>query len=125
MENKKVEWLLRAGVAFAFLYPAISAVFNPFAWIGYFPVFLTSLAGEHTDWLLHLFGLSEVIIALWILIGKRIFIPASLASIYLIGIILFNIPQMDVIFRDISILAMSLALAVSYMPRKEITREAV
>jgi len=125
MGNKKVEWLLRIGVAFAFLYPAISAVFNPFAWIGYFPTFLTALAGEHTDILLHFFGITEVIIALWILFGKRLFIPATIASVYLVGIIVFNIPQMDVIFRDISILAMSVALAVAYMPKKEIVQEAV
>jgi hypothetical protein len=29
--DKKVNLLLRVGVAFAFIYPAISAVFNPFA----------------------------------------------------------------------------------------------
>jgi uncharacterized membrane protein YphA (DoxX/SURF4 family) len=113
----KIDFVLRLGVAFAFLYPPISAFFNPYAWVGYFPSFILDLPIDQTV-LLHSFGVLEIIIALWILLGKNIFIPSLLASIMLLGIVVFNIPQMDVIFRDISILFMSGALAYCYYPKK-------
>ena len=108
-----VEWLLRGGVAFAFLYPAISAWFNPFAWIGYFPPFVFDILPFGDMTVLHLFGVTEVIIALWLLLGKKIFWPGVLAAAYWVGIVVFNLSQMDVIFRDISILAMAVALVIT------------
>jgi len=106
-----VEILLRIAVAFAFIYPAVAAVFDPFSWIGFFPLFLRDLFPSDML-LLHLFGITEVAIALWILVGKRIFIPSALASIYLVVIILFNLSLFDIIFRDVSILLAALALAI-------------
>ena len=114
--NKKVDLLLRAGVAFAFIYPAISAFFNPFAWIGYFPSFTLGIVSDPV--LLNLFGAVEIIIGLWILSGTKIFIPSVLATIILIAIVVFNANQMDVLFRDISIAAMSLVLALMHFPKR-------
>ncbi|MDP6527631.1 MAG: hypothetical protein QF858_02005 [Candidatus Pacebacteria bacterium] len=57
-----------------------------------------------------------MIIALWLLSGKKIFIPSVLAALYLAGIIVFNFAQIDVIFRDVSILAMALALVFTTRP---------
>ncbi|RJQ34323.1 hypothetical protein C4556_02875 [Candidatus Parcubacteria bacterium] len=101
---------LRAGVAFAFLYPPINALFDPYAWIGYFPPFVKGFIPDLT--LLHIFGAVEVILALWILSGWRIFWPSLTAGGMLLGIVVFNMPNFQVLFRDISIAAMSLALAV-------------
>jgi hypothetical protein len=106
-----VEMLLRIGVAFAFIYPAVAAFFDPFSWIGFFPTFMRDLAPSETL-LLHAFGITEILIAMWILVGKRIFIPSVLASLYLTGIILFNLALFDIIFRDVSILFMALALVI-------------
>ncbi len=108
--------LLRCGVAFAFIYPAVSAVFDPFSWIGYFPQFMLGIVPDAV--LLHAFGFSEILIGIWILLGWRILIPSLLASLYLTLIVILNFNQMDVIFRDISILFMSLALVVIAL-RKE------
>lgn len=110
-KHKFIDLLLRVGVAFAFLYPPISAFFDPFAWIGYFPPFILDLPVE-PKLILNAFGVFEIAIALWILFGKNIVIPCALAALSLLGIVLFNIPQMDVLFRDLSIAAMALALAV-------------
>jgi len=105
-----VRFLLRIGVAFAFIYPAIAAYFNPLAWIGFFPGFLRDIFPGNDIFLLHGFGVTEIILALWILIGRNIFIPSILASLYLSAIVIFNISLMDIVFRDLSILAMTLAL---------------
>ncbi len=107
-----VDLLLRIGVAFAFLYPPISALFNPYAWVGYFPVFISSIEGIDALMLLHIFGVFEVMLGLWILSGRRILLPSVAASISLFLIVAFNWTQMDVLFRDLPILLMAVALVL-------------
>lgn len=107
--------LLRLGAAFAFLYPPIAAIFgDPYTWIGYFPAFTRGYVDEII--MLHAFGVVEIIIGLWILSGYKIFIPAMLATAMLVGIVVFNLSQFDVVFRDLCIAAMTLALAVKNLP---------
>ncbi|OGG61178.1 hypothetical protein A3C87_03450 [Candidatus Kaiserbacteria bacterium RIFCSPHIGHO2_02_FULL_49_34] len=105
---------LRIALAFSLMYPALSALQNPYAWIGYFPPFILSGAvsfGISSLTLLHTFGFVEFVLALWILSGKKIFIPTSAAAVMLGGIILFNLSQFDILFRDIPILVIALVLA--------------
>ncbi len=109
-KEKFVILLLRLGVAFAFIYPAISAWIEPTNWIGYFPTWMKGFVPDAV--LLHAFGLTEIIIGIWILYGKKIFIPSVLASLYLTAIIVLNWQSFDVIFRDVSILTASVALTI-------------
>lgn len=102
--------VLRLGLAFAFLYPPIAALYDADSWFGYFPRFIRELPIA-PDVLLGGFGLIEVIIALWILSGYKIRIPSALAAGMLIAIVGFNMGTFDVVFRDLSIAAMALALA--------------
>lgn len=102
--------LLRIGVAFAFLYPPLDALMNPDSWIGYFPKFVHGFAPDAV--LLHVFGVIEVIIALWILSGKKIFWPSLVAALMLIAIVFANLNNFEVLFRDLSISMMALALAL-------------
>ncbi|MBI3634109.1 MAG: hypothetical protein HY228_00645 [Candidatus Yonathbacteria bacterium] len=103
--------LLRIGVAFAFLYPPINAIFNPDSWIGYFPKFVHGIVPDLV--LLHGLGVVEVIIALWILSGKKIFFPSLIAGITIISIVLFNLNNFEVLFRDLSIAMVAFALALN------------
>ena len=112
MRDKLSDLILRIGVAFAFLYPAIDAVSNPDSWIGYFPKFMQGVIPD--TFLLHGFGLIEICIALYILFGKNIFWPSLIASTMLLGIVIFNLNNFDILFRDIAILAMTLSLTVKY-----------
>lgn len=116
--DKIIEKILRVGVAFSFMYPPISAFFDPYAWVGYFPAFMIKMIPFDSILLLHLFGIFELVVALWILFGKRIFIPSLIASLSLFFIVAFNYAQMDVLFRDISILGMSIALCVLHKKDK-------
>ncbi len=110
--------VLRAGVAFAFLYPAINALSNPYSWIGYFPAFTRGYVPDAV--LLHAFGAVEIVIALWILSGKRVFWPSLAATIMLVAIVAFNMNNFEVVFRDLAIAAASLALALlSYRASEE------
>ncbi len=121
------EALLRIAVAFAFLYPPIDALFDPASWLGYFPSFITNLF--HTIAiplklsdvvLLHGFGLLEVALAVWVLAGKRVRIPALIMAVMLFAIVGFNLDpsNFSVLFRDVSIALAALALAFYNPPSR-------
>ena len=111
-----VEYCLRTGLAFAFLYPPYSALMDPYAWVGFFPQFVRDIVSNDTI-LLHVFGVIEVIVALWILCGRNILMPSAIAAVMLLSIVLFNWGAMPIVFRDLSILAMAIALAVEHAQR--------
>lgn len=112
--ERLARFILRVGVAFAFLYPPIDAWTNPYDWIGYFPGFIHGVVPDMV--LLHAFGLVEIVIAVWILWGRNIFWPAALATLMLVSIVAFNMSNFIVLFRDLSIAAASLALALTNLP---------
>ncbi|MBI4093931.1 hypothetical protein HY417_03125 [Candidatus Kaiserbacteria bacterium] len=101
---------LRLGLAFAFLYPPLNALVDPLSWIGYFPPFLRGYVPDLL--LLHAFGAVEIVLAVWILSGWRIFWPSLAAAGMLLSIVVFNPGNIQVLFRDISLAAMALALAM-------------
>lgn len=104
------ELLLRMGLAFSFLFPALHALVDPYAWIGYFPGFVLGLPlPEET--LLHIWGALEALLALWILFGKRILLPALLMGLLLLAVVLMNLGQFPILFRDLPIALMAFALA--------------
>src|SRR4051812_31953404 len=107
--DRLAQFILRLGVAFAFLYPPINAWTNPSDWIGYFPPFTRGVVDDMI--LLHAFGLVEIIIAVWILWGRNIFWPAAAATIMLVAIVVFNFNNFIVVFRDLSIAAAAFSLA--------------
>ena len=111
-----VSLILRLGLAFSFAYAAISAAFHPDDWISYFPSFMIEYINH--SFLLSSWGLFEIAIAVWLVYGKRIFIPSVLAFLSLIGLIVTNLTGFEVIFRDVTIAATALALALLHFPRQ-------
>lgn len=108
--ERRAHLALRVGVAFAFLYPPIAAVFDPVSWLAYFPRFFRAIPIDSLV-LLHGFGAVEIALALWVLSGKNIRPPAILMTLMLLAIAAFNWTLADVVFRDFSIATMTLALA--------------
>jgi len=106
-----VHLALRIGAAFAFLYPSIAAVFDPVSWFSYFPRFVRDLPVDPLV-LLHGFGILEAALALWVLSGWKIRTPAFAMTAILIAIVVLNLSGLDVVFRDLSIALMTLALAL-------------
>jgi hypothetical protein len=105
---KRIKFILRAALAFVFSYAAISALAVPDAWIGYLPHFLGSFV--HLDKLLTVFGVGELVLALWLLSGKWSKWAALFAFFALAGIVLANLAAMFVTFRDIGLAVAALAL---------------
>ena len=113
--RRLVDLTLRLGLAFAFLYPAINAVFEPDSWIGYFPSFMLGVLPDLV--LLHSFGLIEIVIAVWLINGKGTFYSAATALVFLLLIVAFNVAQFEVVFRDLSIASIALALMLLHWPK--------
>ncbi len=112
MTKENFAWaLIRIGVAFSFIYAAIAGFVEPDAWIGYFPPFAQNIF-TNSNLLLDIFGVVQIVIALWILSNKKIFLPSLAATFLLLGIIVFNWGAMDIMFRDVSIMFAALALVV-------------
>ncbi len=110
MDRKRVaNIVLRVGVAFALVYPPLAALYDPTSWVGYLPRFARALPVS-LGVLLHAFGVAEIILALWILFGKNIRIPSWCVAAMLFLIVIFNANQFNVVFRDISIALMAIAL---------------
>jgi uncharacterized membrane protein YphA (DoxX/SURF4 family) len=104
--------LLRIGLAFAFIYPPLSALIDPYAWVGYLPDVFLSLPVESMV-LLHIFGLIELIIGILLLLDFHTRKVSAVAGVILFVIVAYHYKQMDVLFRDIPILLMAVALALS------------
>ena len=116
-QREKIAWLiLRIGVAFCFIFAAIAGFLDPMSWVGWFPKFARDIIPVLL--LLKIWGVFEMIIGIWILSGKQIFIPSLLASFSLAGLILANLGSMDTIFRDITILSATIALSLFSYERK-------
>lgn len=111
------ELLLRVGLAISFLYPALHALTDPYAWIGYFPPFLLSLAGEHAILMLHVWGAIEVVLALWLLFARTVFIPSTIMAIALMAVVIANPAQFPILFRDVTIALSAGALAWMHRPK--------
>jgi len=110
MTNRWANLVLRAGLAFAFLYPPFDALSNPNSWIGYFPHFLRGIVPDMV--LLHGFGTIEAVITLWILSGWKIAWPSLAAALMLAAIIVFDFADFEVIFRDVAIMSIAIALVI-------------
>ena len=119
MSASRATGILRVGLAFALLYPPFNALLDPNSWIGYFPGFVhlpAQASGVPDIVILHVFGVVEVVLALWILSGYKIFWPSLAATLMFIVIVGFNLNQFQILFRDLSIAAIAMYLAFTNTP---------
>ncbi len=111
MEKEKIaSWLLRLSIAFSFIYVAFSTYFNPTNWIGFIPDFLTF--GLDKLVFLKIHAAVDLILGLWLLSGRKTFYASAVSTVALLGIVVLNLGQIEIVFRDVSILLAALALAV-------------
>lgn len=121
-KNSAADIVLRIGVAFALLYPPYAALGDPTSWLSYFPHFVldfTRSIGLADLVVLYSFGVIEIIIALWILSGKKIVYPATAAVLMLVTIVVFDFRDFEILFRDVSIATAALALMLAHWPKKQ------
>lgn len=102
--------LLRIGLAFVFAYAAVSAFFEPLRFAGYMPSFLPHRFVEQVC--LPFFSAYELILAVLLLAGVRLFVVSMLSAVTVVGIIVINLDLFPLLFRNVAILCAALALAV-------------
>jgi uncharacterized membrane protein YphA (DoxX/SURF4 family) len=100
--------LLRASLALAFGYAAISSFQNPADWLGYLPSFIRE--SENAETLLHVFSVLEMALAVWLLSGKMVRLAALAAFAMLAGVVVSNISLFSITFRDMALMLTALAL---------------
>jgi len=105
-----VSFFLRIGLATVFLYAAVASFLNPGAWIGFLPFWLRNLIPANI--LLIGFSIYQAGLTFWLLSGKKVFYSSFLAGLTLLAIVVSNLGDLDIIFRDIAILFSAIALMV-------------
>lgn len=109
--------LLRIGLASVFLYAAIASFIEPENWIGYMPVMLRNLLPG--DSMLQIFSLIEIALSVWLLSGWKVLYSAGVSAVMMVGIVLTNFGAIDIVFRDIAIFFMAVALGVQSLGEKK------
>lgn len=100
--------LLRSSLAFAFLYAGVSGFLDPVSWVGFIPPFVGRIVDPIL--LLTVFGIVEVLLALWLVWGKRTDIAAGISVLLLLGITLSSPGQFILLFRDLTLAGAALSL---------------
>jgi hypothetical protein len=107
MEEKKLASLvLRIGLAFVFIYVGIASFLNPGNWIGFLPSFLSG------GGFLLVHNIVALLIGGWLLSGRGVHWASWSSGIFIFGVIVFNWGAFDIVFRDVAILGMAIALGI-------------
>lgn len=93
---------LQFGLAFVFLYASVSALIDPTRFTTYMPEILPASWIETVG--LPCFSIFKVILAVWLLVGRRLFVPSMMAAATVAGIILVNLDLFAVLFRNVAVL---------------------
>ena len=107
-KNILISFLLRVGLAIAFFYAGISSFLNPTSWIGFVPNFIELIISKEI--FLMLFSTYQVLLGVGLLSDYKTFTLSILSSATLFLILFGNIMNLEILFRDIAILFMALAL---------------
>ncbi|HXF28662.1 MAG TPA: hypothetical protein VN457_02330 [Chlamydiales bacterium] len=108
--GKLAKWLLRFGLAFVFMYATVEIHVNPDNFVKYIPNFVFNIVP--LEIFLLVFGVAEVVLALWLLSGWKGQIPSVLAVLMIAGITLFNMDYFQILFRNVAIVFGGMALVV-------------
>ena len=104
---------LRLGLAFVFLYAAVSSFLHPETFAAYFPTFLPSSWATE---LLPVFGVYEVVLGVALMAGRQTYRAAVLSALTLVAIVAANPDAFEVLFRNVAIACAALALAAQTRP---------
>lgn len=110
------ELVLRLALAFSFLFPAVHALIDPYAWVGYIPGALLTLLPFGEEVVLHAWGALELALGVLVLFLRRVFVVAGVMGAALLAVVLVNLGQFTILFRDLSIAGIACALMWMHRP---------
>ena len=114
--TRLAKWFLRVGLAFVFVYASMEVYIHPDNFLKYVPKLVISTIPINV--FLPIFGISEIVLAIWLLSGWKGQYPSLLSVLMIIGIVVFNIEHFQVLFRNVAIGFGGLALVVLEMAQK-------
>lgn len=107
--QRLVSFFLRIGLAAVFIYAATASLLNPDTWASFIPSFAAEILPVKI--LLAAFSVYELLLAGVLLLDRFVFPAAILSTLTMAAILATNAAGMDVLFRDVAIMFMALALA--------------
>ena len=117
-KNILISFLLRAGLAIAFFYAGISSFLAPTNWIGFVPNFIGAIISKEI--FLMSFSGYQILLGIGLLFDYKTFMLSILSSVTLFLIVSGNIMSLELLFRDVAILFMALALiSLSYKSKNK------
>jgi hypothetical protein len=119
-KQQAVSLLLRLGLAFAFFYGAAASILRPDDWASYFPSILKTYLSNM--FLLRSFEAIEILLGIWLISGKRVFVPSVISVAILLLAALVNIGTTDMAFLGISLTTAALSLSIIHSPRSHATK---
>ena len=105
-KDRIVSLVLRGSLGFVFIYVGLAAFLNPTNWIGFLPGFLNS--GR----ILLVHDVFSLGLGVWLISGRKTYYASIVSAIFLLGVIVFNWGSFDVLFRDIGLFGMAIALGI-------------
>lgn len=109
MERKNlISFFLRLAISIPFLYAAMAAFLTPESWIGFLPGWIGLIMPVEIA--LSAFSIYQIVLSLWLLSGKWLQYSSPLASVTLLGITIFNLGALDIVFRDVGLLLAAVSL---------------
>lgn len=109
-KNVLVSFFLRSGLAVVFFYAGIASLLAPENWVGFIPIFIRNVFPASI--LLILFSIYQIALGAWLLSNKKIFFASLFSALTTLIIVITNMFLFDIVFRDIAILFMAIALAI-------------
>ncbi len=107
--ERLVSFFLRIGLAAVFIYAAVASFMDPDTWASFIPAFMGQIIPVKT--LLVIFSIYELVLAALLLLDRYVLAAAIFSALTMAGILATNTAGMDVLFRDVAIMFMALALA--------------
>jgi len=119
--NSLAKFFLRAGLAFVLVYASVEIYYRPDNFLKYVPPFVLQMISM--DLFLPIFGVVEIILALWLLSGWKGQYPSMLAVMMMVGIVVFNMDYFQILFRNVAIGFGALALFVLELTQENKSKE--
>ena len=108
---------MRVGLAFVFVYATVEIYLAPDNFIKYVPDFVLEMVPLNL--FLPVFGVVEIVLAVWLLSGWKGYYPSFLSFLMMAGIVAFNIEYFQILFRNVAIGFGSLALVALELSSNE------
>ena len=109
--------ILRIGLGITFLWLGYQIWMEPLAWGSFMLPWAQGLIPGSLESFMKSTAIGDMFLGLWLFIGWRVWIPALLASLHLIGVLVTTTGSLELaVPRDIGLLAGTLAILVDTLP---------